>query len=357
MPAPAVDAALEPWPAVRARRDRWHALLLGNGASCAVWRRFAYGSLYERAASGTLAGGLAAEDQALFARLDTVNFEAVLGTLAAAAATVDALALPDRDTRAVRSALDARYHAVQAALAAAVHDRHVPHGRVPAATLRAIRRELRRYRTVFSTNYDLLAYWAVMAGGGRGFRDLFFGEGATFDPHDTRVPPGQTVVLWLHGALHLQRAVDGRTRKRVAGALGAPAAGAPRDLLGQYTAPAAGLIPLVITEGTARQKLAAIERSEYLAYAYGRLRRPQPALVVFGHSLGDGDAHLVDAVRGWGPAAVAVSVWPGAGPKAVMARKLELAERLPDATLFYFDSTTHPLGDPGLAVADPPDPP
>jgi hypothetical protein len=124
------------------------------------------------------------------------------------------------------------------------------------------------------------------------------------------------------------------------------------DLLSQFGEPTPDLIPLVITEGTWRQKLAAIERSEYLAYAYQELSRRRSSAVVFGHSLGEMDEHLVSALRGWGPATIAVSVWPGMGEKAVIATKVSLRQRLPDATLLYFDSTSHPLGSPALEVAE-----
>jgi hypothetical protein len=343
-----IDAALEPWPVVSAECGAWDALLLGNGASCAVWKRFTYGSLYERAASGDLDDGLTAEDIELFTRFNTVNFEAVLSALATTAQVIAVLNLPDEDPRLVQEAILERYRSVQAALAAAVHDRHIAHGAVPQNTLLTLRAEMRHYRTVFSTNYDLLVYWAVMAGGPAGFTDLFF-NGETFDPDDAEVSGvWRTVVLWLHGALHLQRRVNGETRKRASGEIGEF-----NDILSQFKEPTPGLIPLVITEGTSRQKLAAIERSEYLAHAYEQLSGRRASAVVFGHSLGEMDEHLVSAIRGWGLATIAVSVWPGMGPEAIIELKVSLRRRLPDARLLYFDSTTHPLGNPALQVADP----
>ncbi len=340
-----IDAALEPWSAINAGRDGWDALLLGNGASCAIWKRFTYGSLYECAASGELDNGLTVEDLTLFERFDTVNFEAILGALATTAQVISALQLPPDDTGAVKAALVTRYRSVQGALAAAVHDRHIAHRNVPLNTLLALREEMRRYQTVYSTNYDLLVYWALMVDRPSGFTDLFFAE--SFDPENTEVWLNRTVMLWLHGALHLQRRVNGQTLKRKAGGLGEF-----NDLLRQFGEPTPELIPLVITEGTWRQKLAAIERSEYLAYAYQHLSRRRISAVVFGHALGETDEHLVTALRGWGPATVAVSVWPGMGQEAIIELKVSLRQRLPDASLLNFDSTTHPLGDPALQVLE-----
>src|SRR5687768_9458896 len=49
------------------------ALLLGNGASRAVWSPFHYESLYEMACSDQVAHPLAEETQALFGKLGTTN--------------------------------------------------------------------------------------------------------------------------------------------------------------------------------------------------------------------------------------------------------------------------------------------
>jgi hypothetical protein len=302
-----------------------------------VWRRFGYASLYERAASGELAAGLAPEDIALFTEFRTTNFEAVLSSLATAERVARVLGQPvDR--------IRERYESVQWALAAAVRDRHVPWLAVPSATLEMIREELRRYGTVYSTNYDLLGYWSIMAApGGEGFKDLFWG--GEFDAEDTEIRDKSTRVLYLHGALHLERLDGGRTRKRVAGEY--------LDLLTKFGMPSRdGAIPLVVTEGTWRQKLEAIARSDYLTFAYTEFRRRQQSLVVFGHSLGESDSHLVEAIKGWGPATIAVSMRPGAPAAEVIAAKAVLQKQLPDADLLFFDSTTHPLGAVTLEVRD-----
>jgi hypothetical protein len=47
--------------------------------------------------------------------------------------------------------------------------------------LLAIRAELSNYTSVFSTNYDLLIYWAIMAAEDRRFDDSFRGRGVPFD--------------------------------------------------------------------------------------------------------------------------------------------------------------------------------
>jgi hypothetical protein len=211
---------------------------------------------------------------------------------------------------------------------------------VAGEPLLGVRRALRAYKAVYSTNYDLLAYWAVMhENEGEGFKDFFWGDAVTFDPADTDVSGNVTRVYYLHGGIHLRSLVDGGTRKHVA-ALGA--------LLGDFpTSFDSDEVPLLISEGAAKDKLAAILRSDYLSFAYGRFAQHRGGLVIFGQSLGDEDQHLVDVINGWHePPLVAISIRSSDVPDAVRQAKLRYAGRLPHADLFFYDPSTHPLGDP-----------
>jgi hypothetical protein len=134
----------------------WGGILLGNGASIAVWPDFKYSSLYSVACSNTIPNPLTGIDQQVFDALGpTSNFEFVLNGLHTARTIDEAMG---RDPAPVI----ARYSSIQMALAQAVHKVHIPWTSTPAATLAKIRQHLLEYRFVFSTNYDLLVYWAVM---------------------------------------------------------------------------------------------------------------------------------------------------------------------------------------------------
>jgi hypothetical protein len=89
-----------------------------------------------------------------------------------------------------------------------------------ADRLETISAALRQYAAVFTTNYDLLVYWAMMIdGAGTGFGDLFWNSSHTFDPFDTEVRDHKTIVYWLHGGLHLFTNTWGQAEKRAGGAL------------------------------------------------------------------------------------------------------------------------------------------
>lgn len=228
-----IDGSLVRWEEVVADRDDWAALLVGNGLSRTVWDGFGYPSLFDKA------GDLTAPDRNLFQSLGTRNFERVLGELASAIRMAEAL---DQDAQPY---LD-RYKSVQLALGKAVQAVHVKYSNIEDGTLERIGRVLQQQEYVFSTNYDLIVYWAMQAVGYKGLCDCFWCEKNSFSPANCDVPGPQTPVYFLHGALHLVVMGSGVTRKLVSGNL--------ETLLDKFGKPLDGydqMRPLLITEGSA----------------------------------------------------------------------------------------------------------
>jgi len=106
---------------------------------------------------------------------------------------------------------------------------------------------------------------------------------------------------------------------------------------------------LLVSEGTARDKLRAIEGNAYLASALQTLRELELPAVVFGSSLGPQDDHLLDALNEHPKRPIAISVLPG-NRRHVAARQADIYARLETDELRFFDATSHPLGDPALKV-------
>jgi hypothetical protein len=255
------------------------------------------------------------------------TFEHVLAAIATARRVTIALGLD-------LPLLFERYTSIQNALVEAVKTTHVPWAHVPGATLEAIRSELLNYRFVYSTNYDLLIYWAMMHETQRGFKDFFWSS--YFDLADTKLWGKPTAILYLHGGLHLYHTVIGRTLKRHAeGGL---------NLLDMFGTPLAeDATPLFVSEGNAADELASLHRSDYLAFSYTALAHHQGPLCVFGHSLGNMDHHIVQALREAGIRDIAISVRPGL-PEHVIAAKANAIAKLAGASLGFYDAGSHPLG-------------
>jgi hypothetical protein len=328
------------WAEVAGYAD-WTGLLVGNGGSVAIWPPFAYGSLYEIATSEHVDHPLTDSDRELFGALRTENFEQVLASLKIAGLVADALG---EDT----TALEERYESVQRALFEAVHGVHVPWVEVAEEIIPRIHEILREYRVVFSTNYDLVLYWASMDNGGAGFLDYFWGAGNSFDTFDTEIWATRkrwTRLLFLHGGIHLRRLPGGGTRKATS------SEGALLDQFGvDYDEPES---PLLISEGQSADKLASIRSSDYLSFAHQMFAAHEGGLVVFGHSLSEQDDHLITPMSRWSDTPVAVSLLPREREEDVIQAKQRIRGRLaPMQDIVFFDATSHPLGGPDLGAGD-----
>jgi hypothetical protein len=334
-----IDGSLPAWEDVEDEAD-WKVLLLGNGLSVNVWSDFAYGSLFEKAKVGSRHGKLHHRDLAIFEEFGTENFEVVLANLHTTIRSMTALEL---DARPVVK----RYQSVRAALGAAVRAVHITRSEVPDITLETIKDVMEEYDAIFTTSYDLLAYW------GMGFYedfghlvDLFWSDGpdgkCEFNLARTTVFPDYAPVYFLHGAMHLIVGGSGRTRKltrtdeTILDQFGQPIEGDPQGR------------PLLISEGSYREKLRAIEDNDYLSYALDRLTNCDSPLVIFGSALAEQDMHLIKAINENPDRPVAVSMRQ-AGRKARLARQGELRGRLTAHELHFYDAATYPLGDPDLA--------
>ncbi|MEE1921163.1 DUF4917 family protein [Pseudomonas sp. 148P] len=332
MPAE-LDASLASWTDLAARHP-CTGLLLGNGASRAIWRPFSYFSLFELA-QRVRNKPLGVSDQALFKSLGSELFEPVLSALNTTVRVNAALAIGS-------SAPLNRYYAIKEALIHAVRSVHIPWKLLPTETLAAINAELRNYRSVFSGNYDLLCHWAVSQAP-EGFQQLFDEEGH-FDV--SRTHGAGTRLHYLHGGLHLLRTEDGGTRLRAASG---------SQLLDGFAINTPGDVPLFVNECTSDHKLRAIRSSDYLTWSHAALASYGEGLCIFGHHLDRADRHLLRAIQQANPAHVALSIMP-LGDAAIVSQKqhyVRIFEETPGIKLHFFDASTHPLGRAELNVPAP----
>jgi hypothetical protein len=318
------DAALAHWNDVQSTTP-CSGLLLGNGASLAVWKQFRYDSLFELAQT-TRNKPLSPTELALFKTMETTNFEPVLSALKTSIRVNAALTISSSSPRN-------RYFAIKEALIHGVRSVHIPWRLMEQATLLAISEALSQYDTVYSTNYDLLAYWAAMHGHAR-FNDLF-ADDATFNLHHTKAEA--TRLLYLHGGMHLVKNFDGSARKLLS---------SESTLLGSFAVNALDDVPLFVCEGSSEEKLKVIRGSDYLSFCHAQLARHEGPLCIFGHALGKQDRHIVDAVRAAEPKALAISVLPRS-ESFIQHQKRHYTALFAglDVELKFFDAKTHPLGD------------
>jgi hypothetical protein len=326
------DGTLHHWDDIGGEQS-WQALLVGNGLSINVWEPFGYRRLLEEGAAASLSKA----DRELFQ--GTPNFERVLSDLGTA---IRVCRVVGTDT----SRLYARYRKIQEALGRAVRRVHLPRSHVPDGTLATMRRAMTQFEWVFTTSYDLLIYWA-MGYGGRylPFKDHFRYAGRLqFDPLRAAVYAGEIPIYYLHGALHLVVGKGGKTWKvRLTGL---------QTILDQFGKPIDGdqeARPLLVTEGSASDKLRAIESNEYLSHALERLRTLDLPLVVFGSSLSLQDDHLVEALSRHPHRPIAISMRKKR-KRDLLSEQSDIFRRLQANPVYFYDAETHPLGHRDLAA-------
>ncbi len=307
----------------------WTELLLGNGFSRAMDGRFGYGRLLEEAA-------FSPSDRRLFGALGTDNFEHVMSVLR----RVEAVA---RDRGFNTDVLEYLYVAYRDALIKAIGNNHAPFRDLAWARLLRRGALINAHQRVFTTNYDLVTYWASMAtqdGGGPpplddGFA-TFDGAYAVWDPARARQRrPG--ALYYLHGALHLTHDPVDRATYKIKGQ--------SSHLLDTIKARwlESRDLPLVVSEGDAESKEATIRDNPYLSACLDRFEKGQAPLVILGHDLGPPDRHIVQAVRER-TSPVAVSLYDPSGDISRLAPLVAAFDaRLQRTDIHYFPSWEHPL--------------
>lgn len=305
----------------------WKDLLLGNGFSINIHNGFDYRNLKEVACRTAIGETLIEESRVLFEAYDTTNFEDVLKSIYHALQVDDSLGLRQYES------IGRVYENIKNSLASAVNYAHVPEGFSSAVLISG---EMRQFNNVYTTNYDLIPYWSIMAKGTSGFRDFLWG--AAFDSSDVDVWGGATCIHYLHGGLHLVETPDGETIKRRSNGLASL-----RDL---FDLSEPDRFPLFITEGHWSKKLSRIKRNDYLTFCFSKFISTGDSLLVLGHSLhAEYDYHIVDAIKSSRRRRVAISVWPGMSSMDIVNFKARLLGEMQyqNIEVLFFDSTTHPL--------------
>lgn len=259
-------------------------LLLGNGFSISCRPdAFNYGALLDEATFDAAHGDI----RAVFELLGTTDFERVIEMLRLAGALADRYG-PGAD---LGDKLRHDAETVREALAVTLAARHpdLPFDLTPAEYT-AARAFLSNFRKIYTLNYDMLLYWAVMQ---ELEPDVPTNDGFTNseDPDadyvvwEPYLDFGNQRIFFLHGGLHLYDA-GSEISKITWSRTGIPLVDQIRSAL------AAGRYPLIVTEGSSPEKEGKILHNAYLNHAIRSFAKIQKTLFIHGHSLAPNDQHI-----------------------------------------------------------------
>lgn len=279
-------------------------LLLGNGFSIACKPNiFRYAALYDQADFSATP-----EIKAAFESLQTQDFEIVIRALENAAKL---LLVYSKEAGTIEK-LSTHASFIKELLVSTIAGNHPPNPNdINHDSFWNCRKFLAHFLNkendgrVYTLNYDLLLYWALMHDDNP-FDDNTqqilsndgFGEDEEANDADYVIWKGESGannqrVFYLHGALHL---FDGgaELKKYTWNRKGIPLIDQIREAISN------DLYPLFVSEGTSQQKLSRIRHHAYLQHAFKSfhtiMEQQKQSLFIYGHSLADNDSHILKKI-------------------------------------------------------------
>lgn len=314
-------------------------LLLGNGFSRACRDDiFSYARLFERAKFDRVSN----EARSAFNVLETQDFEIVMRALRQASrlAEIYVADSPELARKLENDAVGLKNLLVETI--AANHPARP--GDIPLEKYAACKQFLSHFKNVYTLNYDLLLYWATMqtevapnVPRDDGFREPDDGpcEYVTWDIEKT----DNQSIHYLHGALHVFDA-GAEIQKFTWANTGIALVDQIRAAL------ESGRYPLFVSEGTAREKMARIQHSNFLGRTYRSFAKIGGALFVFGMSMAENDEHILELIDRGKTRILAIGLYgdPTSQANAAIVQRMEAVKskrkgRYP-VDIYYFDAAS-----------------
>jgi len=263
-------------------------VLLGNGFSISLRPDiFTYNSLFEKADFSK-----AKHIPMLFELLGTKDFEAIIRLLVNMAKIIEVYSdLPAKVAEQIKKDAET----IKTVLAEAIAKNHPELPRsVRADQYIHCRAFLYNFNNIYTVNYDVLLYWALM---NEDVDDLEFNcddgfrhpDGNEDAPYVSWQQAHKPNVYYLHGALHLFDAGHEIT-KYTWSKTKTPIVEQIRSALDEEK------YPLFVAEGHTEDKLSKIMHNAYLHKGLRSFEGIGGSLFVFGHSFDDNDDHILGKI-------------------------------------------------------------
>lgn len=305
-------------------------LLFGNGFSIHFNQQFRYNNLYEHCKDS-----FEAEDQQMFSKFETQNFETVLRALHTTMLTNRIFNIKDEN-------IDTSYERIKQSLIDAVREVHPQYEELSHQKEQQLRLAFNIFKKfIFTTNYDLLPYWALLSilnkrsrkvSDGFGYDSdselIMFDKGAGVRPSDNPLE-----LYYLHGALHFYMK-NGEIVKITRGG------NTHTRLLDIITDTyEEGNFPLYVSEGTWQQKLQKIENNKYLMRCYRNFKSMTGGLTIYGQSLDrQCDLHIIEAIKESAITDIAFGIYDKEKAQDVI-NEISVMFRGVGKNLYFFDSS------------------
>lgn len=273
------------------------SILLGNGFSMELNKSiFSYSAL-QKVAIESLEGTDKEKLEELFKNANTQDFEIILKKIRDAIEITKIICASDSST--LRS-LEKTYEMVKQCLIKTISKCHPDKPNdIDDWRYDSCQRFIANFDTIYTINYDLTLYWALMHNYDKEnsdnnfikhYPDGFTNPSTTEDYVIWDIKRGKSPsLIYLHGALHIFDD-DGIIKKFTWNRSGRSLKSQITDQLERNT------FPIFISEGTTSDKKARINGSSILSKGYRSLSNKGGNLFTFGISFSDNDDHLLEAI-------------------------------------------------------------
>ncbi len=267
-------------------------LLLGNGFSLNLTGHFKYTSLFEE-----FLKQCEPSKCKIFRSFGTNNFELIQESLINAKKINKLFSIID-----TKHEIDDAIKLLKNGLIKSIGKTHPISSQIDWNQLQQLSIQLNNFGDIFTLNYDLFLYHIIMQMKDESkkqkkdapYSDYCWGEYGEYNEQFKQFMDYDDYrhkhVYYLHGALFLFKIPPDTLKLR--------RGDEPKELVAMIgNVIIRGIMPLFVSEGKYKEKLKAIERSNYLSFCYDSLEKSQNKLVIFGSSLSYQDTHIANAIN------------------------------------------------------------
>jgi hypothetical protein len=305
-------------------------ILLGNGFTRNLSNRFNYDSLFEEFL--TLYD---TEQTNVFQEFESTNFEFILRELQT---TVRVNNLFKVDSEGIEESVEM----LRNGFISTIESNHPKAADIPEGLMRHLALQFQPFRDIFTLNYDIYLYRIIMSFNdllkegvvGHGYRDRFRDRYNSYYTlfNEVQNDPNYYHVYYLHGALFLfTRGYYTSLKIRTHGM---------QELIEVIRSEMhSSEFPLFVSEGSAAEKRNSISRSYYLEFCLDQLKSLSNSMVIYGTSLSEQDAHIINAIKRRGTQ-IAYSIYPHNQTKDDLKSIIYNTHANLGGEVLFFDSTT-----------------
>lgn len=281
---------IQQWGEIRSNYGETVDLFVGNGLSIGLSEGFTSSSLFN-----SFIQGLPEQIRTLFESFGTNSFELILNYLNQATKINSTFTLST-------SEIAQSIKALKDGLISTLEQIHPRKDYIDENRLMMYARNLNSFGDVYTTNCDLYLYRIIMKhknwqeeNNSIGIYEDYLRDKKHRDGYTKFISEKKDThnkcVYYLHGALFIFELGDGVFKINRTGDIRELMTVIGDEIQRDH-------FPLYVTEGTAREKLNAIRGNEYLNFCWDNFRESNRPFLIFGSSLSDCDAHIVDVLKG-----------------------------------------------------------